>query len=142
MGVAGCGWPISASVVRTTTASFPLRKVAPTSASAADETTCLRNLAMSRMAPLLGWLMGEARSHKMVASNTAAGFGLIEVCGIAVNMEDHILCTVAEGGVRMGRTIVQEVHECLDGRLRAVFLCCCEGIERKEHSGVDGACVE
>jgi hypothetical protein len=48
-GVAGWLWPISVRVVRSTLASFALRKRAPTSASAAEDMTLRSILAIFRM---------------------------------------------------------------------------------------------
>ena len=50
--------------------------------------------------------------------------------------------TILEDGVRMGGAIIEEVYQCLDGRLHAVCLCRGKCIEREEHSGVDSACVK
>jgi hypothetical protein len=55
-GVAGCGWPMSCSVVRSMVQSFPLRKVEPTSTSAAEDTTVVIMLLSVWMAPLCGEL--------------------------------------------------------------------------------------
>ncbi len=56
IGVRGCGCPISVSICRRYTASFALMKIAPNSASAADDITALIIVAMVRIAPLLGGL--------------------------------------------------------------------------------------
>ena len=53
IGVFGCGWPNSTSVVRIGTANFALMKSAPNSASAAELITALMICEMLRMAPLL-----------------------------------------------------------------------------------------
>ena len=54
IGVSGCGWPISSSVLRVGTAVFALMNRAPNSASAADDMTFLIICEMLRTAPLFG----------------------------------------------------------------------------------------
>ena len=61
MGVWGCLWPISASVVRCGTALRALMYNAPNSASAAEDMTVLMSCARFRTAPLL---VGSAQSDK------------------------------------------------------------------------------
>ena len=53
IGVVGCGWPISDSVILCGTASLALIYVAPISASAADNMTALMIWATFKTAPLL-----------------------------------------------------------------------------------------
>ena len=62
MGVAGCGWPSSVRVVRMGIASCPLMKVAPISASAADDMTLLMIFDTVWMGLLRGVLMLDARA--------------------------------------------------------------------------------
>jgi hypothetical protein len=64
-GVAGCSWPISVRVVRRTVASFAFRNKMPGPASAAEDMTLRRILAILRMGPLragLGWLARSLRN--------------------------------------------------------------------------------
>ena len=61
-GVAGCGWPISTRVVLSTVPSFAFKKRAPSSASAAEDMTCLRILAMLRIGPLGGGGLADGLS--------------------------------------------------------------------------------
>ena len=54
MGVRGCGCPSSSRVFRIGTAVFAFKNNAPSSASAADDMTCLRMVDRLSTAPLFG----------------------------------------------------------------------------------------
>src|SRR5688500_9896374 len=58
MGVGGCIWPSSAKVVQIDTASCPLRKMAPTSALAAEAITLCNLLHVMCIAPFIFGLVG------------------------------------------------------------------------------------
>ncbi len=62
IGVAGCGWPMSWRVVRSMARTFPLRKVKPSSASAAEDMTVRIMLLGVWIAPLCGGLGAFVRS--------------------------------------------------------------------------------
>ena len=63
-GVGGCGWPISSRMIQIYTASCALMYRASSSASVADDITCLSMCVMLRMAPLLGGMSAPLERKK------------------------------------------------------------------------------
>ena len=54
IGVGGCGWPSSTRIVRMNSTSFALWKIAPRSASVAEERTLRIMVERTRISPLMG----------------------------------------------------------------------------------------
>ena len=56
-------------------------------------------------------------------------------------MQAHVALVEADGGVRMGCTVIEEVCGCACGGFGAFGLGCCEGAEGDEHGAIDGSGV-
>ena len=84
MGVWGCLWPISASVVLCGTASCALMYNAPNSASAAEDMTALMSWARLSTAPLLA---GSSQSDERKKCPPA------RLCALGSLRYDTSLCT-------------------------------------------------
>lgn len=76
-----------------------------------------------------------------VATSTTAGFGFVEVAGVAVNDELHIAGTVYENGVRVSVAVVKELVDRGCGSFGGTALFGGEVTECDEEGAVDGASV-
>ena len=105
--VAGCGWPILASVACSAMASCPLRKRASSSASTANAINCLILLQTMCMAPLKGGgvLCGsllvcvDSVAEKKETACLAASLWHCQVGGIQVSVQYHVACCVSDSCV-------------------------------------------
>ena len=89
------------------------------------------------------WLdrVGGFVAKKVVVTYPDASDGFGKVVGVTVEVQDHITGTVADGGVGVGHSIIQEPNGCV-----TVFLCSFQllgrnGANGNEHCMVDGDSV-
>ena len=54
-----------------------------------------------------------------MATNTAASAGFRKVGVVTVEVQDHVTGAVADGGVGVGRSIIQEPNGCVTGFLHS-----------------------
>ena len=74
----------------------------------------------------------------MVSTCAAARFWFGQIGRVAVDMQDHVAGTVAEFGVGIGGTIVEEMDHLDGGGFRSNGLGGRQVAEDVEHGGVDG----
>ena len=58
-------------------------------------------------------------SKEIVATNAAASTGFGKVGGVTVEVQDHVTGAISDGGVWVGRSIIEEPNGCVTG-----CLCC------------------
>ena len=91
-----------------------------------------------------GWgfeRVGEWVAKEEIAAGARSRLLFGQVRGVAVDMEDHAAGVVAEHGVGMGGTVVEELRDCDCGGFGAICLCGGERSEGNKHGAVDGAGV-
>ena len=58
-------------------------------------------------------------SKEIVATDAATSAGFLKVGGVTVEVQDHVTGVISDGGVWVGRRIIEEPNVCVTG-----FLCC------------------
>ena len=66
---------------------------------------------------------------------TSAGFG--QVGGVTLEVHDHVTGAIADGGIGVGRSIIQELNGCVMFFLRCFRLLESNGADGNEHGRVD-----
>ena len=87
-----------------------------------------------------GWIWRKMAEEE-VATDSAAGFGLRQIGGITADPEYHVAGTVADGGIKVGGTVVQKFCEGFGGFFGAFRLGSSKGAKSNEHGGVDSTCI-
>ena len=57
-------------------------------------------------------------AKEIVATNAAASAKFGNVVGVTVEVQDHVTSAISDGGVWVGRSILQEPNGCIMGCLR------------------------
>ena len=57
-------------------------------------------------------------SKEIVATNAAASAGFGKLGGVTVEVEDHVTGAISDGGIWVGRRIIEETNGCVTGCLR------------------------
>ena len=89
----------------------------------------------------IGWgsrIFGEGAEEED-ATGTGTGFGLREVRGVTVDMENHPAGGVADRGIWMGGTVVEELSDGLSSGFSTFRLGRRKGSKGNKHCGVNGA---
>jgi hypothetical protein len=76
-----------------------------------------------------------------MSSGPAAGLGLVEIPGIAVDSQDHVAGLESESDGRMGMAIVEELGDVFIGEVSCLALSGCKRVQRDEQSIVNCMCV-
>ena len=100
---------------------------------------------------LHGWSCARGRGLQRVVRSVAeeevagvarTGLGFTEIGSVAVDPEVHVTCSIPNGGVRMGGSVVEQ----LDDLVHSGFGCCGlfrrQRVESEEHGVIDGTRVE
>ena len=66
---------------------------------------------------LLGRVSGFV-AKKILATDAAASAGFGKVGGVTVEVQDHVTGAISDGGVWVGRSIIEEPNGCVTGFLR------------------------
>ena len=83
-------------------------------------------------------VMGYPSKEEM-ATDSAAGRRFIEIGGIAMDVEDHVRSTEANGGIGVSGTVVKEVCNRKVGVLGGTCLFVGNGAERHKDGDIDTA---
>ena len=76
-----------------------------------------------------------------MATDAAARAGFGKVGGITVEVQDHVTGAVSDGGVRVGRRIIEEPNICVTGFLRCFRFLVINGADVNKHGRVDSDSV-
>jgi hypothetical protein len=87
-----------------------------------------------------GWIFGK-RAEEEGSTGTGAGLSLREVRGVAVDVENHPAGGVADSGIWMGGTVVEELSYSLSSGFSPFGLGRSESTKGNEHGGVYGASI-
>ena len=91
----------------------------------------------------IGWgsrIFGEGAEEED-ATGTGTGFGFREARGVTVDMENHPAGGVADRGIWMDGTVVEELGDGLSSGFSAFRLGRRKGSKGNKHGGVDGASI-
>jgi hypothetical protein len=110
--VGGCVWPSSVSLTLSGAPLWALWKHAPTSDSAAEETTFLMTEAILNIDPLMVSCSGDVLPKKKQTSELASCVGDRKVRGIAVDVQYHVGGVIPDGSVRVSGLIIQHLIFC------------------------------
>ena len=80
-------------------------------------------------------------AKEIVATNTAVSAGFGKVGGVNVEVQDHVTGAVWDGGVRVGRSIIEEPNGCVTGCLRCFRFLGSNGAYGNKHGGVNSNSV-
>ena len=80
----------------------------------------------------------RAVAEEIVAAGAAVGLRFREVGGVAVDVEDRVASCVADGCVRMGGGVVQELEDFVVGVVRGFGLLSSDGSKYDQHFRIDG----
>jgi hypothetical protein len=133
-----CGHPVSSNVARRISPRLQFSKRAPVSASDADG---LHDGCCHQDGSLLSILLCVFHSQYEMSCCPAACLQFREVGGIRLDLENHVGSIVANGGVRMSVTVVEELDYILRCLLRCLGLLRCQCAEGHIHSRINSSGV-
>ena len=115
--LAGCEWSSLQIVLWIGRASWPLMKVAPISASAAEVVTLPieSGVGSERQERIQGPV-----TKKVLAACTTAGLCFWDIGDVTMDVKHHIACTITYGGVRVWGRVIEE-SKCLFVRFLGGF---------------------
>ena len=74
---------------------------------------------------------------EILATDTAASAGFRKVGGVTVEVQYHFTGAVSDGGVRVGRSIIEELNGCVTDCLSCFQLLVSDGADGNKHGRVD-----
>ena len=72
-----------------------------------------------------------------MAVGTASGFGLRELQGITMDVEDHVDGRILDGRIRIGRGVFEEPNDLVVSLIGGSSFLCGNGFECNENGGID-----
>ena len=76
-------------------------------------------------------------AKEIVATNAVASSGFGKVVGVTVEVQDHVTGAISDGGVWVGRSIIEEPNGCVTGCLRCFRLLVRNGADGNENGRFD-----
>ena len=76
-------------------------------------------------------------AKEILATNAAASAGFGKVGGVNLEVQDHVTGAVSDGGVRVGRSIIEDTNGCVMGCLHCLRLLGRDGANGNEHGWVN-----
>ena len=80
----------------------------------------------------------RAIAEKIMATGAASCAGFGKVQGVAVDVDNHVTCSVPNGGVGIVIGIIEEPQGCVVGLFGGLRLLGREGDKGNEHGGIHG----
>ena len=72
-----------------------------------------------------------------MAAGAASGFGLGEIQGITMDMQDHVAGIIPDGRIMIGRGVFEEPNDLVVSLIGGSSFLCGNGFECNENGGID-----
>ena len=73
-----------------------------------------------------------------MAVGVDSGFGLREIRGITMDVQDHVASIIEDGCIRIGQGVVEEPNDLVVGLIGGLSLLRGNGSECNKNGGIDG----